>query len=80
MTTNRTLPDRGKLLGDVPTATAILDRFLHHADTDDSKQLQIPTASVSVSMPAPSIITEAGPQAKKRFFEFFTANIRNKNI
>jgi len=32
MTTNRPLEDWGKLLGDVPTATAILDRFLHHAD------------------------------------------------
>jgi len=31
MTTNRPLEDWGKLLGDVPTATAILDRFLHHA-------------------------------------------------
>jgi len=32
MTTNRPLQDWGKLLGDVPTATAILDRFLHHAE------------------------------------------------
>ena len=32
MTTNRPLEDWGKLLGDVPTATAILDRFLHHAE------------------------------------------------
>jgi len=32
MTSNRPLEDRGKLLGDVPTATAILDRFLHHAE------------------------------------------------
>lgn len=32
MTTNRPLEDWGKLLGDVATATAILDRFLHHAD------------------------------------------------
>ena len=31
MTTNRPLEDWGKLLGDVATATAILDRFLHHA-------------------------------------------------
>lgn len=31
MTTNRPLEDWGKLLGDVPTATAILDRFLHHS-------------------------------------------------
>jgi DNA replication protein DnaC len=32
MTSNRPLEDWGKLLGDVPAATAILDRFLHHAD------------------------------------------------
>lgn len=32
MTSNRPLADWGKLLGDVPSATAILDRFLHHAD------------------------------------------------
>ena len=31
MTSNRPLEDWGKLLHDVPTATAILDRFLHHA-------------------------------------------------
>lgn len=32
MTSDRPLEDWGKLLGDVPTATAILDRFLHHAE------------------------------------------------
>ncbi len=32
MTSNRPLEDWGKLLGDVPSATAILDRFLHHAE------------------------------------------------
>jgi DNA replication protein DnaC len=32
MTSNRPLEDWGKLIGDVPSATAILDRFLHHAD------------------------------------------------
>ena len=32
MTSNRPLEDWGKLLGDVPTATATLDRFLHHAE------------------------------------------------
>ena len=31
MTSNRPLEDWGKLMGDVPSATAILDRFLHHA-------------------------------------------------
>ena len=32
MKPNRPLEDWGKLIGDVPSATAILDRFLHHAD------------------------------------------------
>jgi len=32
MTSNRPLEDWGKLIGDVPCATAILDRFLHHAE------------------------------------------------
>ena len=32
MTSNRPLQDWGKLIGDVPSATAILDRFLHHAE------------------------------------------------
>lgn len=32
MTSNRPLEDWGKLGGDVPAATAILDRFLHHAE------------------------------------------------
>ena len=33
MTSNRPMEDWGKLLADVPTASAILDRFLHHAHT-----------------------------------------------
>ena len=32
MTSNRPLEDWGKLIGDVPSATAILDRVLHHAE------------------------------------------------
>jgi DNA replication protein DnaC len=32
MTSNRPLEDWGKLIGDVPSAGAILDRFLHHAE------------------------------------------------
>lgn len=31
MTSNRPLEEWGKLVGDTPSATAILDRFLHHA-------------------------------------------------
>ena len=32
MTSNRPMEDWGKLIGDVPSATAILDRFLHRAE------------------------------------------------
>jgi DNA replication protein DnaC len=32
MTSNRPLDDWGKLIGDIPAATAILDRFLHNAE------------------------------------------------
>ena len=32
MTSNRPLEDWGKLIADVPAATAILDRFLEHAE------------------------------------------------
>lgn len=32
MTSNRPIEDWGKLIGDVPAATAILDRFLKHAE------------------------------------------------
>lgn len=59
MTSNRPLEDWGKLLGDVPSATAILDRFLHHAEVlkftgssyrlgerkEKSKGAKAPTAS-----------------------------------
>lgn len=50
MTSNRPLEDWGKLLSDVPTAGAILDRFLHHAIT-----LAITGRSYRVkdSLPAP---------------------------
>jgi DNA replication protein DnaC len=32
MTSNRPIEDWGKLIGDVPSATAILDRFLHRSE------------------------------------------------
>jgi DNA replication protein DnaC len=32
MTSNRPLEDWGNLIGDVPSATAILDRFLHRSE------------------------------------------------
>ena len=56
MTSNRPLEDWGKLIGDVPAATAILDRFMHHAEIINitgneiySKENITGTASVDVS-------------------------------
>jgi DNA replication protein DnaC len=37
MTSNRPVEEWGKLLHDAPAATAILDRFLHHAETIEMK-------------------------------------------
>lgn len=55
MTSNRPLEDWGKLIGDVPSATAILDRFLHHAEI-----LTITGRSYRLQKDA------AGPQPKGR--------------
>ncbi len=58
MTSNRPIEDWGKLLGDVPTATAILDRFLHHAQiiqiTGKSYRLKDRASSQAISKPATS--------------------------
>jgi DNA replication protein DnaC len=62
MTSNRPLEDWGKLVGDVPSATAILDRFLHHAElisiTGRSYRLQRPGANLQ-----PPTATEPDPEA-----------------
>ena len=64
MTSNRPLEDWGKLLGDVPSATAILDRFLHHAATititGKSYRLR-QQAAQSVTIPEP----KAEPESEK---------------
>jgi DNA replication protein DnaC len=56
MTSNRPLEDWGKLIGDVPAATAILDRFLHHAEiiqiTGKSYRLKGQARSEDGSKPA----------------------------
>jgi DNA replication protein DnaC len=74
MTSNRPLEDWGKLLGDVPSATAILDRFLHHAEiiqiTGKSYRLRHQTAkgkeSAAESKPANAPIgSERGRSSSK---------------
>jgi hypothetical protein len=54
MTSNRPLEDWGKLIGDVPSATAILDRFLHHAEivTITGKSYRLRNQAAKGSEPA----------------------------
>lgn len=71
MTSNRPLEDWGKLIGDVPAATAILDRFLHHAEIieirgrsyrlrNQSRQEEVQEDSASA--PCPEKAKEATPK------------------
>ena len=56
MTSNRPLEDWGKLLQDVPTAGAILDRFLHHAQVIaiTGKSYRLKDAAIAKAKDAPS--------------------------
>ncbi|MBY0456034.1 MAG: IS21-like element helper ATPase IstB, partial [Gemmataceae bacterium] len=70
MTSNRPLEDWGKLVGDVPSATAILDRFLHHAElisiTGRSYRLQGKAPAADTGTPAPNAaIPPAGSGTKR---------------
>jgi DNA replication protein DnaC len=69
MTSNRPLEDWGKLLSDVPSATAILDRFLHHAEivtiTGKSYRLRDQTGKKTngkTPPPEPADACQATPQ------------------
>jgi DNA replication protein DnaC len=77
MTSNRPLQDWGKLIGDVPSATAILDRFLHHAEVLAfqgksyrlrNQQLNSAPASEAVDENSNTAIPPAGsmPPAKRK--------------
>jgi len=67
MTSNRPLEDWGKLIGDVPSATAILDRFLHHAEivsiTGRSYRLRNQAGDNSPP-PPPKTVAEAKDEVK----------------
>jgi len=54
MTSNRPVEEWGKLLQDVPTAGAILDRFLHHAQilAITGKSYRLKDASLGRPKPA----------------------------
>jgi DNA replication protein DnaC len=67
MTSNRPVEEWGKLLQDAAAATAILDRFLHHAEiiqmTGRSYRLHHATGS---SKSAPATESQSGRTAKKK--------------
>lgn len=73
LTSNRPLEDWGKLIGDVPSATAILDRFLHHAEVirmngrsyrlrQAGKADEAPTESKPAIAPTGNEATDAEPK------------------
>jgi DNA replication protein DnaC len=68
MTSNRPLEDWGKLIGDVPSATAILDRFLHHAEivtmTGRSYRLRHKAEELAAVPPKPAIPPPGSEQRK----------------
>ena len=71
MTSNRPIQEWGKLLGDVPSATAILDRFLHHAEviaiTGKSYRLRKETSQPADPDPdSKPANLPTGSQAKKK--------------
>jgi DNA replication protein DnaC len=77
MTSNRPLEDWGKLIGDVPSATAILDRFLHHAEVvtiagksyrlrnQAAKPKEAPDDAKPAKAPIGSEAVAAGPKPAK---------------
>jgi DNA replication protein DnaC len=70
MTSNRPLEEWGKLIGDVPAATAILDRFLHHAEiiriTGKSYRLKDrQTRGLKPKNSKPAIPTAGNPSEKE---------------
>jgi len=69
------LEDWGKLIGDVPSATAILDRFLHHAEviaiSGRSYRLRNQTSNDASALPtgdndSKAAIPPTGSSGKKR--------------
>jgi len=67
MTSNRPLDDWGKLIGDVPSATAILDRFLHHAEiiTITGKSYRLRNQTTAEPEPKPAKAPTGSSPKKK---------------
>ena len=68
MTSNRPLADWGKLIGDVPSATAILDRFLHHAEiiSITGKSYRMKDRQASQTGQAEGALADAQPAARPK--------------
>ena len=85
MTSNRPLEDWGKLIGDVPSATAILDRFLHHAEiitiTGKSYRLRNKTETATAEPDADSKPAKmhAGKTARTRAAKSSSSEPRTKS-
>lgn len=85
MTSNRPLEEWGKLLCDVPTAGAILDRFLHHAQViaitgkgyrvkeDPASQGKTKSSGSPTNLRPPGPRAKARPLAPARFSSLHTA-------
>jgi len=65
MTSNRPLEEWGKLLGDVPAAGAILDRFLQHAQVVTMAGRSYRLKDTPVAEPRKSSIKQETDKAKK---------------
>lgn len=68
MTSNRPIEEWGKLLGDVASASAILDRFLHHAQT-----ISISGRSYRLKDRAVALEPQESKKGKSKTNEFATA-------
>ena len=84
MTSNRPLEDWGKLVGDVPSATAILDRFLHHAEviaiTGRSYRLRNRAADSMEAPPAPKPANAPIPAAGSTEQSTGTASAKRRRV
>lgn len=68
----------------IPQDKRAISAEIHHEDGQKSACLVDATASAIIplwraELPVPKVIADAGPEAAERFFEFFTAAIRNRN-
>lgn len=65
MTSNRPLEEWGKVIGDIPAATAILDRFMHHAEiiqiTGQSYRIKDRLAAAVDTAEAPQVTETSVP-------------------